>query len=399
MKAIVFVFILITSALAGWTVIPSGGDIPYNRSSGEMKMINGELVLFGGYNECYYSEQCNNIFYDEVFHFNFETSMWYRPTIIPDPVHGTPDLRAYFAATVDDDVDALVIYGGGYFPVQFTDFGQWITQTKDFDGLWYYYPHSDDMSGRWEKIETVGSISPGARSGTEIELFQGKLYLVAGVSSTSFMPVEDTWSLDLETKEWTQKTGQFSSLVDNPFPFPLGRYIFPLVRKGSYLYAYSGNVIPIPPLLGVQHQDLWRYSIPLNEWAQILPFDTNSSGAPNGFTGRVHGGMEVVRNKLVVFFGDNNDDANECKIDSISSGQSPTDETWVFDLNSGSQTEWTKIDVVGDAPRLKRVYYANSRSHRKIYVFGGFNAVCEESQFETTFVHNNEILALSWGDI
>ncbi len=396
---VILILVLTTCTLASWTLVPSTGDIPYNRSSGEMREINGELILFGGYDECYYADLCDHTFFNEVYHFNIETSTWYKPTITPDPVHGVPNVRAYFGATVDRDEDALVIYGGGSFPVQFIDFGQWVAGTQDYDGLWYYYPDSDDMSGRWEKIETVGSITPGARSGSEIEIFEGKLYLIGGISSTSFFSVEDTWSLDLATRQWTQLTGGFSSYASNPFPFPVGRYIFPLVRKGAHLYAYSGNIIPIPPLLGVQYQDLWRYSIETNEWDSILPFDVDASGQPNGFTGRVHGGMEVVRNRLVVFFGDDNDDEHECYIDSISSGQSPVDETWVFDLNSGSTTEWRKIDVVGDVPALKRMYNANSKSHRKIFVFGGLIAECEISQFDTTIVSNNEIYTLSWNDI
>src|SRR5690606_14112795 len=147
---------------------------------------------------------------------------------------------------------------------------------------------------------------PGPRSGSEIEIFRGKLYLVGGITSPNFMSVEDTWSLDLVTKEWKQLTGKFSSLPNNPLPFAPGRYIFPLVKRRSSLYLYSGNVIPIPPLLGVQYQDMWKYSIDTNEWEEVLPFNTTLQGQPNGFTGRVHGGMVVVRDKLVVFFGDDN---------------------------------------------------------------------------------------------
>ena len=358
-----------------------------------MREINGNLVLFGGYNECFDGDLCQHKFYNEVYHYDIDNNKWYKPTIVPDPIHGVPEPRAYFGSCVDEKEDALVVYGGGSFPTKYINYTQWSENTHDYGDLWYYYPNYATHYGEWKKIETFGCQKPGNRSGSEIEIVDNKLYLVGGINSVTFTSVEDIWVLDILSKQWVQLGGKFNTLA------PYGRYIFPLVKSRDKLYIFSGNIVPFGSLIGEQYQDLWEYDILTNGWNKLLPFNLTKNGAPNGFTGKVHGGMAIIRDKLVTFFGDDNDNINECEIDSISSGQSPVNSTWVFDLHPTINREWKKIDVVGEAPALKRIYYSNSKNHRKIFVYGGFNVKCDESRFNSTFTWNNDMLVLPWADV
>lgn len=379
--------VLIVTVNAGWQVVPSNGTVPSNRGGGQMREINGQLILFGGYDECFDENSCEHVFYDELYHFDLFTGEWSQPTTTPDSVYGKPSPRAYFSACVDEEEQALVVYGGTVFPVQFVDFTQWNMEANTFDDLWYYYP--DEY--RWSRVETFGD-SPGRRSGAGIEIVGRTLVLSSGIDTNTFFSVEDTYGLNLITKEWTRLTGHFSSYLGNPFPFDLGRYIFPFVKHENSLYLLSGNIIPIPPLLGEQYQDVWRYKVSMNTWEEVLPFNGT------GFTGRVHGGMVEVGGRLIAFFGDNNDDLNECEVDSISSGQSPIDETWRLKLNPVHQRSWELLDL-GEVPALKRIYYTNSESFEKVYVFGGFSMSCPESNLNGTLTWNNEVYSVSWSDL
>lgn len=390
--AIIFSLALLTLSThaSAWNEVTTHGMSPSVRGGGQMRQVGDELVLFGGMLDCFDDMACDNVFYNDVFHFDLTTNTWSAPEVVPDPVYGVPEPRAFFGATVHEEAGALVIYGGTTYPVRFIDFVQWNAETTTFDDLWFYYP----ATHQWLRIITDGVSHPGRRSGAGIEIFGNQLVLSSGIDSNTFLSVEDTWTLDLDTLVWTQVTGRFSDNITNPLPFELGRYIFPFVRKGHDLYAFSGNIIPIPPLLGVQHQDLWRYDVVRNQWDEILPFGND------GFTGRVHGGAAIVANRFVVFFGDNNDDAIECRFDAASSGHSAVNETWTYKLNPEHQRQWQLVQFDQPVPPLKRIYFANSGSTERIYVWGGFDVVCPSGQpNDGEVVWNEKMYALDWAEV
>ena len=164
---------LLLVQINAWTLVPTTGEKPLDRNGGKMVEIGGKLVLFAGFKECFDESSCEHIFYNDTYHLDLSTNVWERQDVTPDPIHGIPDPMAFLGACVDEDEDALVIYGGTSYPVQYIDFPQWNQYTKTFDKLWYYYPDES----RWEYIETFGLNKPSVRSGAEIQIVGRQLIL------------------------------------------------------------------------------------------------------------------------------------------------------------------------------------------------------------------------------
>jgi len=307
-----------------WDEVTTSGTPPPNRGGGVMEQIGEELILFGGINDCFNSSECSNIFYNDVYHFNLNTNTWSKPTVIADPTYGVPEERVFLGSTVystEDDDEVLVIYGGTSYPVEFTNFTQWNQETVTYDDLWFYYP----LTYTWERIIYGNSTeNPGPLSGAQLHRKGDRLYVVGGVNSNTFVSYENTWKLKLDDPSdgFSLVAGSFQDSVNGTAQvgFPVGRYIFPFVSQKpdqNLVYAFSGNIIPIPPLLGVQYQDLWLFHTAHQNWTKISPgsgIGSNFTDVNSAFTGRVHGGAAVIRKSadrwFIQFFGDDNDDAN-----------------------------------------------------------------------------------------
>jgi hypothetical protein len=116
-------------------------------------------------------------------------------------------------------------------------------------------------------------------------------------------------------------------------------------------------------------QDFWKYKISTNSWTEIP--------VPSFVKNRVHGSAAVTHHKFVAPFGDIND-LKECKVNQISGGQNPTNETVVYYFTGPKAGTW-EIEIIQNAKQLKRVCYdyQDEGNDRVLYIYDGTNYHCE----------------------
>lgn len=353
-----------TSAGRGWDTELQTGEEPSARGAGVMRHLGDELVLFGGFNECFDETSCEHLFYNDVYHYNLYDKTWREADVSGEK----PTPRAFLGSASYDLGDALVIYGGTRYSADFSSY-------EIFDDLWRY----DRQVQQWQRLEPTNE-GPGPRSGAGMTVFGHDLYLFAGIDHT-FTPHNDLWRYNMLTNTWTQV------IPDGEETSPPVRYLAPLERYGRRLCLNGGNIDPSQ--LGVQREDSWCYDLATNRWERI----------EETIPSRVHGGATLLPNAWVLFFGDVNDNENECRVNQISGGQNPVNETWVYTF-SGPEQGWQQRSFDTPSPALKRIFYDYVDSLGRIYVWGGFDFECEDQNTPIPGVQwNNQLWVLEVEDL
>lgn len=391
-----------------WSEVPSAtsevsADFPSRpRASAGMAVVKDELVVFGGYEECFNSAStCDNVWYDDLYAFDLKTSRWRRG----NTAGPRPEPRGYMGQV--GHKGTAIVYGGGSYGTKLADL-------TVFGDMWQYFPPGSMGGERWVERPQIGG--PGPRLGPGLEVVGDSIYLFGGVSSILLSdrgaipgtPLDpdllerhnDLWRYDLATSRWTQLTPDSGLATPEPVEsettVPGRRHIAHLkaAPNGRTLYLYGGNTFAV----GGQWNDLWTYDIPSGAWSQHPFFsDENPDDPSDGsrFVGRTHGASAVAgTNRLVVTMGDKDHEASECDTIEPSQGQRPTNQAWVFDR---SQASWAHVPGVapdGPPPPLKRVAFAQRDG--RLYVFGGFGFDCaSQSALWNTRIWSLDLTALA----
>lgn len=316
-----------------------------------MAVVDHTLVLAFGFRECFDFTQCEHEYYPGVYEYNLKSHLGVWSKYEPAVGQAWPTPRAFFGMTSYDKGDSVLVYGGVYYNAAFSFY--------DFsDELWEYFPRTHTWTKR-----VATNAGPGKRSGAMIVVKGHTMYLSAGLDSDyptySFTTHNDLWSFDLQTNTWSVV------VADNTPGAPPIRYLHKFELEGDKLYLYGGNINP--SILGVQNRDFWSYDISSNTWTEYE--------VPEEIRSRVHAASAINKELFVVTLGDVNDDVHECKVNEISGGQNPVDETHVYKFK-GNRWErgWNPFVSVQNAPRLKRPAHATYKD--KLYITNGFDYFC-----------------------
>ncbi len=332
-----------------WISAGKAGEVPSQRGAARMTHVGGELVLFGGFDECFdVATGCEHVFPGDVHHFDLASEQWRR--VVPTAVGGVlPAPRAFHSQAAYFLGESVIVYGGVFYTASFSEF-------VVFDDLWEYLPLREEWRRR-----SPANAGPGTRVGAGLQIDGDQIYLFGGLSQER-VGHNDLWRYDLRTDRWTQL------LPDGAAGSPPVRYLgqFELDDRGNRFLLFGGNVTD-PLGEGLQFDDTWAYDIAENRWTQI----------PTPMPGRVHSAATVYEHHFVVVLGDINDDASECVTNEVSTGQKPTNEVWALDLRPTGDG-WDQIPAGDSPPPLKRVAFA--RVNDRLYVWGGFNYLCPEQQ-------------------
>jgi len=345
---------------ANWDRETDAGDVrPVGRSSAVMGAVDRDLVLFGGFQECFDVSlpNCDNVFFGDTWEYDISGGWTQIVTAV------APESRAFHGGDTYEAEDLYIMYGG-------LKYNKFLTSFTFFSDLWSYNPSTNT----WALIPQTNA-GPGVRIGMGIAIDGHTLYFFGGLDGF-FQSHNDMWTFNLQTHVWTLIAAE----TTNP-GVPNDRYIFQFEMNrphGDKIFVHGGNFSPAGS--GEQRHDSWIYTIGSGTW-------TNITG---NFPGRIHGAGGARNNDFILAFGDVNDNEVECITNELSGGQNPVDE--VFRYKTGGNAGWTQLFPGGSPGPLKRV--ASAVAGNTLYVWGGYNFICNADRHGGFPVYNQDVYSM-----
>lgn len=204
---------------------PSLPPAPVNKGLLVTYAKRDQIVVFGGKNR-------QDGPSDKIFLFDVKSGQWLPQAAVSKY---SPNPRYLHGGFLMDD--SLVIYGG-------------------FDDSSYYYDmwEFSFVTNQWTQLKFDGFPTPGVRYGFSFIVIGRKAYLFGGelpTGQTSTMG-QDLWEFNYDTKKWRL-------LSDNVGPSPRTEYCG--VSDANDIIIYGGRGTN-----GLQHNDMWRYSMKRTEF-------------------------------------------------------------------------------------------------------------------------------------
>ncbi len=215
-----------------WTELSPSGDKPPARFGHTViyDPARRRLVVFGG--------QAGG-FFSDVWAYECETNAWRQ--LAPD--NAGPSKRYGHSAVYDPVADRMVISHG------FTDTGR-------FDDTWAF----DLGANRWRNLTPAGTRPLRRCLHDAVYDDRNRQMLLFGGCASGFgpCPLDDLWAFDLNTHQWSQKSGS---------PRPAARQWYGMAfdsRRGRLvLFGGAGP--------GGALNDTWEYDPAANVWSQASP--------------------------------------------------------------------------------------------------------------------------------
>jgi N-acetylneuraminic acid mutarotase len=285
-----------------------GGTNPTARgdSAGALDPTGTSLVVFGGDT-------------DVAICPNFPTHKHVGDTWLLDVGCGSwaqlsvqgPDARARHVMISDPDRGRALLFGGR---TRARTSGAYSL----FDDVWAF----DFGAQSWQKLATSGS-PPPARSSAAIavDAQTSRLVLFGGNASTdglSYLPLADTWTLDLATNAWKKLT---------PPKSPPARLFHAMAidPDGRIAYVWSGG--DANAFVGPFLHDVWALDLDQGTWSAVA----TTGQAP---TGRIRHSMVFDRTAhVLVTFAGHDDDAKIAD---------ERNDLYVLDVGK-SPAEWSRL--------------------------------------------------------
>jgi N-acetylneuraminic acid mutarotase len=321
-----------------WTVAK---NIGFARSTPAVGVIGNAMYIFGGVHDDFRTGI--DVFYNDLYRFDAPTKRFTQlsPSGLP------PAPRAFAAGLADPSARKLYVFGGATYQANFVGF-------IAHNDLWAY----DVAANEWSRLGPPAG-GPMGRSRPNMWLVGRKLYVFGGITS-AFETLNDLWSFDLRTNEWTQ-------LIAGGAPgSPPTRHegqagTIPLNGK---LIVYGGERVDLSqenPF--VLLPDTWEYDIVSNKWRNVTPKKRNVNPPRN------YGAAAVIAGSLYLQGGDIPGGSQGC---GAPFPQNPRKDLWRFDA---ARDAWRKLAPAGRLPSLKRSVAAVVRGD--MYVLAGYDFDCE----------------------
>jgi len=297
--------------------------------------------------------------------------------LIADGAPGSPARRDAFGAAWDPGADALYVFGGR-------------TDSGTSNDLWRW----DAQSNTWANLNPTGGPPPARTGCTAVwDTSAGILLVFGGAKQTSGEELlDDLWRYSPATNSWTQLSpsggpppsryshgaiwdalnsqmlvfGGYGAGVRNDLwsyrpgantwsevspagsTPPPARTTFGSAWDGSGMVIFGGN-----PVTGFLLNDLWRYSVTANSWAQLNP----SGGLPSA-----RNGPTLVWNPLsgsLLMFGGFNWQSGHLS------------DLWSYAVTTNA---WAQMYPTGGPP-LPRAFHEAvwDDANNRMLVFGGYS--------------------------
>lgn len=206
-----------------------GSAFPPSRRLHTAVELSGTMVVFGGVAD-------NNVILGDLWMFKPETAEW---------IEASPSLKilpreGHSADTLATGTEMIVFGGVSYGFIPFND-------------LWIY----SALQNVWTEVQVTGEKPPVRWMHTSCYYKTTNDILIFGGLTTHYVPLNDLWTMDLETSTWKR-------MIVNGVP-PQQRMLHTSAIIHDFMYIFGGAVNNIPL------DDCWLYDIVKNQWLEILP--------------------------------------------------------------------------------------------------------------------------------
>lgn len=229
-----------------WTQVASSS---LERSTPAVGAIGDSIYIFGGVHDDFRSGLA--IFYNDLHRFDAGTNQMHKVR-----AKGIPPLPRAFAAGVADPARGkLYVYGGATYQANFVGF-------YAHDDLNVY----DVATNKWRRLgPLIGG--PQGRSRPSMWLDGNRLYVFGGVTS-ALETLNDMWRFDLDTETWTQLiAGAAAGSPPTRHEALNGQY--PV--DGKLTIYSGEHIDPFDPAFFSIPGDTWTYDIETNTWTNRTP--------------------------------------------------------------------------------------------------------------------------------
>jgi N-acetylneuraminic acid mutarotase len=319
-----------TTASNTWTDLKPVGDLPPARSSPSMVYdpANGQVILFGGYN----NDASGWTSVNDPCPYVFNDTWAYDPTANTwtdlEPVGDLPPARTGHSMVYDSASGQVILFGG---------FGD----LDNLDDTWAY----DPTANTWTDLKPVGDLPPAVSYSSMVyDSASGKVILFGGqgLLGDSWTQFNDTWTYDPAANTWTRLT----PTGDLP-PAELVPYMVYDSASGKVI-LFGGNGANDAYYVN----DTWAYDPTANTWTDLEP-----AASPPPELCSFSMVYDSASDKVVLFGG------------SLGTGEVQSNDTWAYDPTANT---WTDLKPVGDLPPVRELHsMVYDSASGQVILFGG----------------------------
>lgn len=352
-----------------------GSLVPGGRSQGGafMSTTHGSQKMYnwGGRQDCANNNStCINLFFDNVFTYDFGTKSWFEAT---QTGSFRPTPRSTFAYAGWANQDSMIVFGG----TTYNGTSAAPSNIAIYPDLLRMTPQGPSGSSvTWTALNNTNG--PGARAGSAIQVVGDTLYLFGGLAS-DFATHNDLWTYNLLTQQWT--------LLTPSGTLPDARYLHALVYNPdqNVFVLLGGDTIPSNKK---RLDDVWTYSPDTNTWTFIT----------RGVQTSINGVAASIGDICMFGFGEirGGGDGWAC-VDSVTKFDSnPTDRTWITKLQPEDHPAFDLVTFEKGPGNMKMMNYLTFED--KLYFSFGFNWFCVDDG-KGSFQYNSYVISLAFSQL
>ncbi|MFW9793326.1 MAG: kelch repeat-containing protein [Candidatus Thorarchaeota archaeon] len=283
-----------------WTEM-SPEDIPPSRLDANLVFDNGSdvAILFGG-------ALGDGVRAGDTWAYSYESDEWTNmsPSV-------APPARAFAQMAYDSGSDRVILFSGA------------VTQEFHFNDTWAY----DYDSNTWTNLSPPVMPSPRRYASMEYDVESDRIILFGGILGTGGT-TGDTWAFDYDTNTWENM---------DPSSAPSARMysVMAYDSESDRIILFSGCYPGV-------FTDTWAYDYNTNTWQNMNPSEN-----PGAYPGSMV--YDAEEDLCVTYVGAIDFDETQL-----------TNESWAYDYDSNTWTEYTISTSPGVRTRGLLVYDHNS---------------------------------------
>jgi N-acetylneuraminic acid mutarotase len=234
-----------------WLDVASSG---LERSTPAVGALGKNIYIFGGVHDDFRTGVA--MFYNDLHRFN--TASMAMEELHPDGIAPLP--RAFAAGVADPARKRLYVFGGATYQANFVGF-------YAHDDLQAY----DVEQNRWRRLGRLTG-GPQGRSRPSMWLDGHKLYVFGGVTS-ALETLNDLWRFDLDSETWTRLIAN-GAAGSPPTRHEALNGQYPV--SGKLTIYSGEHIDPSDPAFFSIPGDTWSYDIATNTWTDRTPAAPNN---------------------------------------------------------------------------------------------------------------------------